>query len=759
MRHAFSVLAFVVGSALAPALPATAADTMSDADVEFLAGLCLRGLRYDHPKVRGAAASTLVSLPRVPDRARKGLLELYGSPKAREKCVFSVAYVLARQGAGVVPDIVALARRGDAEALKTFVEALLRAGPAGKDSLKALLASRDAEVRASVLPHAGTLGEDAGPFLAEAVGARDADVFVRIARGLGEGTPGQLALPALREVVKSWEDERARTAAARLLARMGPGARGALPDLLSAMKGASLAEGLEFAKAAWKIGGDAAPLVEAARAVLASGPVPEGAPHAIRLEAARSLRELGESARPALPEMLVALEGGPRAADSPTRAEILRALPPLGPETLDHVLRFVEDKRPEVRRAAAEALAGYAPDAEAPVGTLAKLLEDKDVVVRRFAAKALSRHGRRALPAAERLARMLGEVGSPDLAATARAAEEALVAIGPGAKEHVLASTTSRASWERLFAARVLASYGPSAVEDIEKMLSPKTTRLGRVGAAVTLMTLVGAEAVPKAAELARRKDEGFRRAGLASLALIQPEGVEQLKAIFKESEDLPVELLSLAEEGIRGAGIPRERQRELLLGLMEEDVRELRAFAAKSLSGWVYRKGGGEAMPSLVEMLSDRDPRVRKAGIEGLAKLYDVRDETAPHVARMTTDFVPSVREAAYKALSTLRGRELLRALLAALVRERDPKLRQLAAYAFGRKPQAIPALLRMMDRETGPRAEVAAKALRCCGPLTVLVYVDFYKSGDPAKKRMAGEALQALGDVAAPALFEMLE
>ena len=127
MKRAFAVIAFVAGPALVPTSQAAAAATMSDADVEFLADLSLRGLKYDHPKVRGAAASTLVSLPRIPDRARKGLLELFGSPKAREKCVLSVAYVLARQGAGVVPDVVALARRGDAEALKAYVEALLRA--------------------------------------------------------------------------------------------------------------------------------------------------------------------------------------------------------------------------------------------------------------------------------------------------------------------------------------------------------------------------------------------------------------------------------------------------------------------------------------------------------------------------------------------------------------------------------------------------------------------------------------------------------
>ncbi len=759
MRHTIPVLAFVAGSLLLPARPAAAAATMSDADVEFLADLSLRGLVYDHPKVCGAATSTLLSLPRIPDRVRKRLLELFGTPKAREKYALSVAFVLARQGAGVVPDVVALAKRGDAEALKTFVEAILRSGPAGREALKALLASRDAEVRASVLPHAGVLGEDAGPFLAEAVGARDVDLFVRIARDLGDATPGRQAMPALREVVKSWEDERARTAAARLLARMGPDAREALPDLLSAMKDASLAERLEFAKAARKVGGDAAPLVRAARAVLASGPPPKGVAYALRQEAVRALAELGPAARPALRELLAALAGDRGTARHTVRAEILRALPPLGPETLDHVLRFVEADRPEVRRAAAEALAGYAPDAGVPVGTLVKLLEDKDAVVRRFAAKAIARHGRRALGSAERLVRMLGEARSKWGAEGTRAAEEALVAIGPEAKAHVLAAAATAKRNVSLAAARVLASYGPSSIADTDVILPPKHAPSERVPTAVALMAAVGAEAVPKAEEFARRDSDCHRRAGLSALCLIQPEGVERLKAIFEESRDSPAYLLDLARDGIARVGIPLERRRELMLGLMAEDDRELRAFGARSLGVWVRQKGDREAMPMLVGMLSDRDPRVRTAGIEGLARLYDVRDEKAPHIARMAMDFVPSVRKAAYTALRYLPGRDVVHALVPALFRERDPNLRRLAVNALWRKPQAIPALVRIIEREKGPRAELAAKALRSCGPLAVIVYIDFYKSGDPARKKMAGEALQALGDVAAPALFEMLE
>src|SRR5262249_29501425 len=152
-----------------------------------------------------------------------------------------------------------------------------------------------------------------------------------------------------------------RETAAKALGRMGPIGKAALVELSSALKDAHAGTRAAAAEALGHIGPDAAPAQSALVGAL------RDADRFARRYAAFALGRIGPKAQAAVPDL----------------AQVL-----------------TEDTQPEVRRAAAEALAQLGAHGAA-VSSLAEALKDKDVEVRRSAANALSnmeRDAKSALP-------------------------------------------------------------------------------------------------------------------------------------------------------------------------------------------------------------------------------------------------------------------------------------------------------------------------------------------------------------------------
>ncbi len=190
-----------------------------------------------------------------------------------------------------------------------------------------------------------------------------------------------------------------------------------------------------------------------------SDPVP-----AVRLEAARTLVELGVSVSPAVSSLLVAR----RSEDPALRALVLASLGhvrPVGNDALAALREGVTDAEASVRPSAIWAFADASKDSPEALGILAALTAGPDPDVRRLAAEGLKGLGPAAAPALPALGRALLDA-RPDVRA---AAEDAILATGPAAKTAIpaLAEAASRG----LGGGGALYRIAPDAVPELGALL------------------------------------------------------------------------------------------------------------------------------------------------------------------------------------------------------------------------------------------------------------------------------------------------
>jgi len=212
----------------------------------------------------------------------------------------------------------------------------------------------------------------------------------------GPKVPG--VLPALMEALDKDPDPDIRQNVAQVLGRMGVEARIAVEPLGQAVRKDKSAK--VRAAAALALGGRMVPHSKVAVLVLAEAlrdPEP-----GVREAAAKALKDLGDHAQPALPQLIEVLRD-PK-ADRFTRTYAVQLVAKLGAGG-DAALQILaatfaeKDGPPSVRIAAAEALGRYGPAAEPAVPVLAASLKSGPVPVRRAAAAALYKIGAAALSA------------------------------------------------------------------------------------------------------------------------------------------------------------------------------------------------------------------------------------------------------------------------------------------------------------------------------------------------------------------------
>lgn len=117
---------------------------------------------------------------------------------------------------------------------------------------------------------------------------------------------------------------------------------------------------------------------------------------------------------------------------------------------------------------------------------------------------------------------------------------------------------------------------------------------------------------------------------------------------------------------------------------------------------------GDVDAVPALIDALSDREWRVRTTAARGLERLTDTR--AVFPLCRLLDDPKTDVRCAAIHALETLGDNQVTASLIIALDREQDGEAQRLIARALGTigDDRALPALKRLSgDKHWAVRRE----------------------------------------------------
>ena len=199
----------------------------------------------------------------------------------------------------------------------------------------------------------------------------------------------------------------------------------------------------------------------------------------------------------------------------------------------------------------------------------------------------------------------------------------------------------------------------------------------------------------------------------------------------FSEPDPVPLLLLALDDKAseVQAAAIDSlgelraEKARTELLVRARLGLKPVRAAALRA----VGRLRGEYVLDALLLALSDNDPDLRLAAVEGLAELED--PAAAPFLVSLLADLsAPRLHEAARSGLLRLRERafpELRRALVGA-----TPAGKLEAALVLSEQclPESVPVLLGALM--TNPRDA------RIGGELTVLTCVDLRAQEDPAAR-----------------------
>jgi HEAT repeat protein len=239
----------------------------------------------------------------------------------------------------------------------------------------------------------GDAAQKAVPALVRVLGSKDLELRRKATASLAVLEVGPEHLRAVLQILNATEDETTRVSACKILERMGPKGREALPSLRKMLEHLDERTRVAAARAVWHVGGDPGPVVAPLIASL------EGEDS--RFSALATLAEIGPAAKAAVPTVLLGL----RHEWSEIRAEAAFALGCIGvtsKEIVDALRLALQDDDVPTRVAAATALWKLLRDGKEVVPTLVEVARGQS------------------WPYAQaEVARLLGEIGSRDPAVIA----------------------------------------------------------------------------------------------------------------------------------------------------------------------------------------------------------------------------------------------------------------------------------------------------------------------------------------------------
>ena len=291
----------------------------------------------------------------------------------------------------------------------------------------------------------------------------------------------QIGVPALGELRQALRDEnpRLRQRAAWALARFGPDARAAVPDLIDALK-------------------DTQP--------------------AVRAHAAAALGEIGADARAAVERLVAAV----RDRSPEVRMQALNALGLIGPDAVAPLAKVLdEDTDDRVRGDAARVLAFYGKDAKPAIPALIRAARDRNSFVRLAALATLGAVG---TDAKEALPVLLEALESKNLPTQTQAFQSILQVGSRDLPEllKTLRKINDKADWAAPF---LLPQFGPLARNAIGPLTDALQDRNAgvRMGAAVALGQVGkdAADALPALGQLLQDTNPSVQLAAMSAIRQI----------------------------------------------------------------------------------------------------------------------------------------------------------------------------------------------------------------------------------------------
>jgi HEAT repeat protein len=621
--------------ALASPTPVAARTALERIGAEAVAPLAA-ALRNEQPSARFQAGLALYHLG---SRARPALPDLLASLEQPESTgqLAAATVLFAATGWEKLAPLVALADRVEQEQDAVLVALLAlarldppRAAPGLPRVIRFLRERTNTRLAVSVLTALGSSAQASADDLAALLRSDEESRFQSAAHALyGMGPPARL-VPVLRELLAG-ELKKSHPAGTRpqvllfLLARLGPAAREAIPEVQAARKLPPLRALAALVLARQ----DPARASEAIQDLLPDLEGEQIQQHTALL----TLRELGAAAAEAVPSLrpclrnpalvLLALDvvEGVGPAGSPLVTDLLGLLSErnglvvqrageilvrLGPAAVPGLLGALKSPNPRVRESAIERLGQIGKPAAGAVPALQAALEDEDTNVRLLAAEALGRIGSAAAPA---LAALQTRLSSWE-ADTRRGAVRALDRMGVDAKEVVPDLVSC------LFDPDEVVRYGAASV-------------LGRAGSAgeEVLTALEGAldDASPP-----------VRLAAALALARLDsgriPQAVQTLHSLAQGANP------SLRREAVEALFTVQPPSAHDLFPLLEADLRELPDAEAIRLTSALARMDPARVpalLPELVNRLNRPDaPRAEQAAV-ALGQLGPAARPAVPELVR----------------------------------------------------------------------------------------------------------------------------
>jgi HEAT repeat protein len=491
-----------------------------------------------------------------------------------------------------------------------------------------------------------------------------------------------------------------------------------------------------------------------------------------RLDAMLLLGQLGEVARPAVPEIVRAMVAGDAGRSYPAFAARYRDKPATGAEDAESdPEKFDAPTTPESLPAPptrTQRLATFITPASLPTPLeLAK--SRRSWSIRSLGALSLRLFGTQAEEGA--LGALIGLLGAEDEEAR-RGAIDCLGAMEKAAAPAVLDLLGLLLRDDEPEAARIavalarIAPDDPRVIRVLEALLANANPAL-RIQAA-RLLGELGRRAAQSALALSRllgSPDPESRRAAAAALGRVPTDDeavIEALRDVLGDADELVRLRAAAALYHADSVSGPDRKAVAVLVDFLQGPDPDLRCEAVDVFRG--HWAGPEEVIPALLEARDDEKLAVREAALRTLEAIAPGERRGAPWAAVLRDGTLPLRRQAACALGKLAPGDEASIAALIEALRDPDPALRAIAAASLGcvgpaAEKAAEPLAHLLKDDDPGPRKAAAVAQARVAPrrPETRAALAHSLGDRDPDVRRAAAKALGRIGPEAAEAADDL--
>ncbi|MEP6670462.1 MAG: HEAT repeat domain-containing protein [Chthoniobacter sp.] len=663
-----------LGAAAKPALPAL-----------------LKALDDDDKQIWSYVIQAIAAIGPDAQEAIPVLIERFDSRKGRGKRerdlrqgMMRTAYALSRIGAPAVPPLIQALGEGDGSLRMGATRALGAMGPAAHDAVPALiknLADNQDPLRDESAQTLALIGANAGPALVTALQDSEARRRTGAANALAlMNPPFQAGAKDVEQAATNEKDPLARTALLAALPKTGVPPDRCVALILPAVTDEN--ETLRHAALNALLSNSA---VRQAAVPKLAALLKDNNP-AVRERAARALGRVGPGAVDALPTLLQAArtaDGAPAYAD---------ALAQIGPKALPALLDILQKSKPAESKWVLRILHSFGPPA---VPVLAEALKSNTPEVRIAAANALAEMGHEADTAAKSLF-VSTKDSSPAVQAAAFRALVAVHADSGRLKPLLQEALTDKDPQVRRAAAAGMAALGGAAalgVDGLVDLLSDDNPA-GRI-AAVQALGQLGDKAAPAVNALISRLDDPVLQSSVVeALGHIGPAAAPAVPRLVEMAKSKKDDQRTSILPVLTGIGPGAKEALPLIYEAVRDSAPDVRASAATALAS--VETDNGKAITVLAPLArSTESGKVRRAVAHALAKYGPAASAAVPGLITMLekeTERGEAMR--ALKAIGVKNVPDLL-----AMLSVNDPRVKTFACESLG---------------SLGPEAKDAAPKLR---------------------------------------------